>query len=327
MRTLRALFIAASLVPTVGCAQVTAAPTASAPAVKRPTDQAAYDLHHGRAKAAAEGVAKNILPLCELGPVTWGTPAPPTKFQPGRAFDALYYVGLYNISAWAIKTSDGIILIDALRNAKDAEETIVPNMRQLGLDPAQIKYLVITHGHADHYGGAPYIVDHFHPRVVASDADWKVMEAQANQPNTAPPPKRDMVVADGHKLTLGGATITLYLTPGHTPGTISLVMPVKDNGQSHVAVLWGGTAFPRNAVASDFRVYAESAERFGAIAAKAKADVVLSNHGYYDDTPLKLPALAARKPGDPNPFVTGSKSVRDFMIVASECARARQAAF
>src|SRR6266404_5204801 len=52
-----------------------------------------------------------------------------------------------------------------------------------------------------------------------------------------------MVAADGQRLTLGDTTLTLYLTPGHTLGTISTLIPVKDNGKPHLAAEWGGTGF------------------------------------------------------------------------------------
>ncbi len=96
---------------------------------------------------------------------------PSDVVPPAKAFDNLYFVGLRSVAAWAVNTSDGIILIDALNNAKDAENTIVPGLKALGLDPNQIKYVVITHSHGDHYGGAQYLVDHIHPHLIMSDAD------------------------------------------------------------------------------------------------------------------------------------------------------------
>lgn len=331
--TLLTLLTAATMAPAASYGQG-AAPRAAPPP---PADPAGYNLHLANARAAgAEAPGKAVLNLCDI-PAPRGAgppPAPagprpaPAKFEPGQAFDNLYFLGLERVSAWAIKTSAGVILIDALNNAKDAEETIVPNMRKLGLDPAQIKYLIITHGHGDHYGGGQYIADHFHPRVIASEADWKVMEGPNPFGNTfpTPPPKRDMVIGDGHKLTLGDTTITLYVTPGHTPGTISIIMPVKDKGQPHVAALWGGTAFNFTPADATFRTYAASAARFAGIAAQAKADVFLSNHGFVDDTPTKLPAVATRKPGAPNPFVVGPQAVKNFLTVVGECALAREAA-
>ena len=131
-----------------------------------------------------------------------------------------------------------------------------------------------------------------------------------------------MIAVDGQTLTLGDTTITMYLTPGHTPGTLSYLIPVKDNGRPHLVAEWGGTAFNFPRIAENFRIYAASAERFGEIAGKAGADAIISNHSDYDGSKQKLPALASRRPGAPNPYVVGADSVRRYMKVAEECARA-----
>src|SRR5919202_2040460 len=81
---------------------------------------------------------------------------------PGRAFDNLYYVGTTWVSAWALVTSDGIILIDSLDNAAEARDSIEGGLRRLGLDPASIKYVIITHAHGDHYGGVDELVAKYH---------------------------------------------------------------------------------------------------------------------------------------------------------------------
>jgi metallo-beta-lactamase class B len=129
-------------------------------------------------------------------------------------------------------------------------------------------------------------------------------------------------------LTLGDTTLTMYLTPGHTPGTISTIIPVKDNGRSHVMAEWGGTAFnftitPDKDREYWFNTYIASAERFRDIAAKAGADGVIANHTNFDGSKVKLPKLAARKPGDPHPYVIGADSVRRYPTVADRrCAKA-----
>jgi metallo-beta-lactamase class B len=236
---------------------------------------------------------------------------------------------LRSVAAWAITTSDGIILIDALNNAKDAENTIVPGLKHLGLDPTQIKYVVVTHSHGDHYGGAQYLVDNFHVRVVMSDADWKGLEGplQFNNPNWSAPPKRDITISDGYKLTLGDTTITLYVTPGHTPGTISPVIPVKDNGETHTAFLWGGTGFNFERTAANFKRYADSTERMHEMMGKSGIDVFLSNHPNVDSAIAKLDAVKGRRPGQPNPFVIGTGAVQRFLTVVGECAKAQLATF
>lgn len=248
--------------------------TASAQTTIDKAKDDAIKAHTAAATAAALNDFKGSLSMCTpptQAPAQRGARAaggqanvqPPTEPAATKAFDNLYFVGLRSVAAWAVKTSDGIIMIDALNNAKDAENTIVPGLKRLGMDPNQIKYVVITHSHGDHYGGAQYLLDHFHPRLIMSDADWKGVEGplQFDNPNWSKPPKRDITIKDGYKLVLGDTTLTLYVTPGHTPGTISSVIPVWDNGQPHTAFLWGGTGFNFERTSANFARYAASAER------------------------------------------------------------------
>jgi len=96
---------------------------------------------------------------------------------------------------------------------------------------------------------------------------------------------------------------------------------------------WGGTMFnwTRNRTAYItperpdrfwFETYSRSAERFRGIAAQAGADVLISNHTNFDGSKTKLPALAARKAGDPHPYVIGNDAVKRFLVMVDECAQA-----
>jgi len=183
----------------------------------------------------------------------------------------------------------------------------------------KIKYLIVSHAHADHYAGAKFLQDRFHPRVVLTAADWDLLERTTTEPER---PKRDMVATDGMQLTLGDTTLTLYLTPGHTLGTISTIIPLRDGAQKHVAAAWGGTRFNFGRNIEQLKMYAASAERFRGIAEKAGADVVFSNHTEFDGSKQKLPAAAARKPGQPNPYVVGKDVAKRYLTVANECAQA-----
>jgi metallo-beta-lactamase class B len=73
--------------------------------------------------------------------------------EPAKVFDDFYFVGGKIHSAWALTTSEGIILFDTIF-PYNSEELIVGGLKKLGLDPTMIKYIVVTHGHGDHIGGA-----------------------------------------------------------------------------------------------------------------------------------------------------------------------------
>jgi metallo-beta-lactamase class B len=266
-----------------------------------------------------------ILTLCLPGDPAAALPVVDERAPPAKVFDNLYYVGMKGVAAWALTTSQGIVLIDTLNNPTEAQTAIEAGFRQLGLDPTQIKYIVVTHAHADHYGGAQYLADKYRAEVVMSDADWAFLEgprAPQPRPDRGPIPKRGRAVKDGDRLTLGDTSIELYVTPPHTPGALSLIFPVRDGAMSHMVGLWGGTGFNFEPTHENFTTYATSADRFAGIEAQKGVDVPLSNHPSFDDALMKIEALKSRTP-DKHPFVTGPMTVARFMTVASQCAQAR----
>jgi metallo-beta-lactamase class B len=126
------------------------------------------------------------------------------------------------------------------------------------------------------------------------------------------------------KLTLGDTTIDIVSTPGHTPGTLSYVFPVKDQGRTLMVAYSGGTltgAFGANAARWD--EYIASQQRIARAAADAGATVLLSNHSEYDNAYTKARLIAAkREAGEDHPFVSGADSVRRYFTVMTECATA-----
>ncbi len=252
--------------------------------------------------------------------------------EPAKVFDNLYFLGQSEYSSWAVTTSQGIIVIDAIFDYS-VEAEVVDGMKKLGLDPAQIRYVIVSHGHGDHSGGAKFLQDRFGARVILSAEDWDLLDRSRNNPNAQPAPRRDMVATDGMKLTLGDTTLTMYITPGHTLGTISTLIPVKDKGQTHLAAAWGGTAFnwvagPANYITPErpakfwFDTYVKSAERFRNLASAAGADIIIANHTIFDGTKTKLPALAKRTGNQTHPYVIGKEGVLQYMTVVDECAKA-----
>ena len=253
------------------------------------------------------------------GPVGGQRPGPPDRStwyaEPVKVFDNLYFLGQTEYSVWAVTTSEGIIAIDTIFDYS-VEEEVAGGLKKLGLDPATIKYAVVTHPHPDHHGGARFLQDRYGARVFMSAADWDFLDR-----TTGTKPKRDMVATDGQKLTLGDTTLTLYITPGHTPGALSVLIPVKENGKPHLAALWGGTGL--NPDRESLQAYIRSAQRFNEIVRQAGADIILSNHTDWDRSKVNLPLLAKRANGSSNPYVVGNQSVRRYLKVAEECATSR----
>jgi metallo-beta-lactamase class B len=252
---------------------------------------------------------------------TGARPAEPPRdawhAEPQKVFDNLYFVGMKEFSAWAVTTTDGIIVIDPVFDYS-VEDAVVNGLKTLGFDAADIRYVLISHGHLDHAGGAKLLQERYGARVLMTAADWDLVERD----NPRWKPARDLEISDAQKLTLGDTTLTLYVTPGHTNGTVSTLIPLRDGAATHVGALWGGTMFNFGPDRERFAAYEASAARMRDVAAAAGADVLLSNHTDYDGTKTKLPALALRAPGAPHPYVVGTDSVRRFLTVANECAGA-----
>ena len=237
------------------------------------------------------------------------------RMEPARVFDNLYVLGMKTVVAWALQTSDGIILFESMF-AHNVEETVVGGLGKLGLDPSEIRYVIISHGHADHFGGARFLQDAFGARIVMSERDWDFMHEAPLRGAPPPFPRKDIAVRDGYAITLGDTRVELYLTPGHTPGTLSSVFPVRDGGNVHYVGYLGGSGIPRTP--EDILRFMASADRFARV--DDRIDTYVSNHPMVDGTLLKLEALAGRRPGDPHPFVFGNAGFRASISVLHDCA-------
>ncbi len=287
---------------------VVAAALSSAPAMaQQPTNQ--IDAFLAQAKAAAQfdftGTLARLCVLPQTAPGPDVAPQPPPEratwyTDPGKVFDNLYFVGTKIHSSWALTTSEGIILIDTVYDY-NSEEAIVEGMKKLGLDPASVKYVIISHAHV----GGP---------------DWELIEGSVNRfPNGKP--KRDIVGTDGQKVTLGDTSVTLVATPGHTDGTLSMIFQVKDNGKPLTVAYSGGTAFNFPNDVPHFDIYIASQRKMAAAAAAAGATILMSNHSEFDNAVSKVRMIAGRKAGEAHPFELGSETVGRYFKVTDECAQ------
>jgi metallo-beta-lactamase class B len=251
--------------------------------------------------------------------------------RPLKVMDNLYFIGQNAVSSWAIQTSEGLIIVDALNNAEEAQKYIVGGLRELGLDPAKIKYVVVTHAHGDHFGGTKYLKDTYGARILASKIDWDVMAKMKAAPPTPPAegqrrgpaawaklvPDHDIDIADGQEFQLGDTSVNFYVTPGHTPGTLALIFKTTDHGEPHVAALYGSLGMP--ASLDDKKIVLASIARFRKLAEQAGVDTLIANHQTRDLALQKLEILRLRRDGDPNPFVIGKEAYLRYMDIQTEC--------
>ncbi|ASM51931.1 hypothetical protein PESP_b0354 [Pseudoalteromonas espejiana DSM 9414] len=249
-----------------------------------------------------------------------------SSIEPTQVFDNLYYVGTGGVASWVIKTSQGLIVVDALNNNEQAKNYIEEGLLKLGLDPNDIKYLIISHGHGDHYGGQEYLVDKYKPRVVMSEVEWLRLEQPKldfESPRWGKRPTRDISTKEADTITLGDTSIGVHLTPGHTPGTVSLLFPVYDNGKKHMLSLWGGTGLNYGPDLQRIAAYSEAAKRFGDIAVKAGVDVFISNHPKRDGSFERIKQLNKRPDNAPHPFVIGTEQASHGFSMLSDCTYAQ----
>lgn len=235
-----------------------------------------------------------------------------TPLKPTKVFDNVYCIGSVSVVAWVIETSDGLILIDSMWDDRDAK-LIEEGIKGFGLDPKDLKYIILSHGHGDHYDGANYLRNKYAAKVVLTKTDTDLMynlNTGANSPRS-PKTKVDIYSKDKDVIKLGDTSITILETPGHTAGCSSFILPVKYKGKEYTAVLWGGTELPKEKelVAK----YKESAEYFKKEALSKNALVSLTVHLFADNGYANLEKVANLKEGEANPFIMTKAQMEKYL--------------
>lgn len=247
--------------------------------------------------------------------------------EPMKVFDNLYFIGEKADANWVITTSEGMILIDS-GPAETVESILMAGLKKLSLDPSKIKYVLIAHEHADHYGGSKYLQDHYPDLHIAmSEQAWQALERTTGRSGAqqAPPPKRDMVLVEGSPVTLADIQVNPVYIPGHTQGSMGFIFPVRDGQTTHVIGLFGSTMLsaPKRASISQLRQYVASIDHWADITRNSGVDVELPNHPIFDGLFTKFERLKTRKAGDPHPLVVGETAYQRYVGVLSECMKAQ----
>jgi metallo-beta-lactamase class B len=248
-------------------------------------------------------------------------PMPNVVVEPTRVFDNMYFIGMTSQNVWAITTSEGIILLDTMNSADEARDVIVPGLRKVGLDPAQIKYIIVGHGHpgqSDHTGGALFLQKTYGAKVVMNPIDARlVLPAQRPDRPLATP---DIDASHGQKITLGDTTVTLVHIPGHTPGTMGVLLPVKLRGTPHSVIVLAATQMPTRESLQQFE------QVFNDFARPQKVEAVLNMHANGVQEDLAFLETIRKNPNGPNPYLYGPERFGRWMSIMIECGRARLAA-
>jgi len=240
--------------------------------------------------------------------------------EPAKVADNLYFLGTRIHSAWAIVGSDGIIILEALFDYAAPDE-IIGGMKKVGLDTGKVKYIIISHAHADHDGGAKLLQDAMPAaHLVYGAEDWDAVDKSAN--HAGGKPRHDMVGTDGMKVSVGDAAVQIVTMPGHTQGTLSFLFEVKDNGKPLRIAYVGGTAIPFNGDSAYYDGYLTSSRKMARAAADFGATALMSNHTEFDNAYYKANTAANRKSGEANPFDVGKAAVARYFTVVQDCTTA-----
>lgn len=247
--------------------------------------------------------------------------------EPIRIFDDVWYIGRVMVGVFVIKTGEGLVLIDAMDPYDADEKHIIPGLEKVGLRPEDIRMILITHGHMDHYDGAKRLQQRFGCKVGLGLIDCGFMVSNVVNTGHSEYPRIDFLLKDRKEIIMGQHRFLPVLTPGHTPGGMSLIFNCHDNGEEHWVSLWVGAGlpmgvFPRGPLKGltictpeeQLRYtcdYIHSLGVFEQVCDARGCDVVLGVHPHRCGLFAKAEQLAKRSAGEQNPFVVGKEGVKE----------------
>lgn len=229
------------------------------------------------------------------------------KIEPYKAFDNVYYVGICWVSAWLITSPHGDVLIDTLYG--DYTDLLLDNIRKVGVDPNDIKLVLVTHGHFDHAGGIAKIKAALPPttRFAMTKEGWRegAESAETGRPLSWKMIEPDIVLTDGQTLTAGDISVQAFETPGHTMGTASFAYDVRDGSRTYRAITVGGLGLNAIKGPEQVEAFIASVKRIRAMTydKTRPIELHLTTHGFSNGLTEAKEKLKARSPGDSHPLV------------------------
>jgi glyoxylase-like metal-dependent hydrolase (beta-lactamase superfamily II) len=246
-----------------------------------------------------------------------GRPFTDQKTEPFKVFDNVYYVGIETVGSYLVTTNAGLILFDS--TYPETADHILDGVKKLGFDPANIKYLIITHQHTDHFGGAPRVMAAVPAmRIGVSAPEWDAVTKATMIP-------RDLVINDGDMLKLGDTTLKFYVVPGHTIGNLVTEIQAKGNGKTFRTLI--GVAFAPAPGLTEASI--KSTERLKQL---GPWDALLTSHSYLAPVSLPLtaqqilaPAAADTRNATGHPSAQGAQRINAYFDQILKATRDRLA--
>ncbi len=165
--------------------------------------------------------------------------------KPFRIIGDLYYIGDKKVCSYLINTGDGLIIFDT--GYSHTIHLLVQCIWELGFNPSDIRYIVHTHAHHDHFGGSNEFRSLYGCKTLMSRLDTEMLRGNhsgalmdLNPMPYAGLPVIDQTFEDGEVITLGNTSIKCVLTPGHTPGNTTFFFDVRDNERIYRVGYFGG---------------------------------------------------------------------------------------
>lgn len=241
----------------------------------------------------------------------------PEKYRipPFRIYGNLYFVGNKSVGSHLIETGEGLILIDTTYPSTAA--MLVQSIWELGFNPGNIRCILHTHGHFDHFGGTALLKELSGAQTYLGEGDAVMFRerpelalTEASGCQYFEPFVPDRIMKDGDVIVLGNTSIRIVTTPGHSDGTISFFTEIEGDRGRLIAGMHGGAGL--NTMCGSF------VERYGNSHCRSdflkglekvydeRVDIMLGNHTGHNRTVEKRQFMEAHPEG-PNPFVDRSE--------------------
>lgn len=234
--------------------------------------------------------------------------------SPFKIADNVYYVGNKSVSAHLFDTGEGLLLLDTAY--AETAYLLIESIRELGFDPHDIRWIIHSHAHIDHFGATRYLVEKYGCKTYmpAADLEFLTTKSEFNWCTSLdmyyePPYDTyfdvDVAIHPGNVLTFGNVKMTAHCAAGHTPGTMAYVFELPGGLR---AAMHGGIGL--NTLTSEYskkhglgntwrEAYGETLDRLYDL----KVDIVLGNHPGQTNTFGKL----AQRTDTENPFIDSTE--------------------